>query len=153
MINKLAEKNLLGIQLVFGLIWFKSAIPKFLEPLFVNNLASTLTYFASKNPLPWYRQFLQTTAIPNVSLFAELTRFGELTAAILLSVTAILALRKMRMSKLHELAIIGAIIGAWLNLQFGLASFWTSPASETLNLLMFLVQGIFVFYHWQTMKN
>ena len=136
-----------------GLIWLKSVVPKFLEPTFVKNLAPTLTYFSSKNPLPWYRQFLQSIAIPNASLFAELTRFGELTAAILLGVTALVALRKMRLSKIHELAMVGALTGAWLNLQFGLASFWTSPASETLNLLMFVVQAILVFYHWQTMKK
>lgn len=148
-----AEKSLLGVQLVIGLIWFKSALPKFLEPGFVKNLTSTLNYFASKNPLPWYKEFLQTVAIPNASLFAELTRFGELTAAVLLSVTAIVALRKIRLTKTHELAIFGGITGSWLNLQFGLASFWTSPASETLNLLMFLVQGTLVFYHWQMVRK
>src|SRR3989344_8376600 len=92
-----AEKNLLGIQLIVGLIWLKSVVPKFLEPTFVKNLAPSLAFFSSKNPLPWYRQFLQSIAIPNASLFAELTRFGELTAAILLGVTALVALRKMQL--------------------------------------------------------
>ncbi len=140
------RKYLYLIQLLFGLIWFKSAISKFIDPAFINTLPKTLAFFASKNPISWYKEFLVTIAIPNTKLFGELTRWGEITAAVLLSLTAIAALRGITLPHFHKLAALGALIGAWLNLQFGLASYWTSPANETLNLLMFATQVIFILY-------
>ncbi len=135
------------IQTLTGLVWLKSAVPKFLEPTFMTALPKTLTFFASKNPLPWYKQFLETVVIPNANLFGELSRLGEITAAILLIFTGIAAIKQIRIPYFHKLAALGAIIGAWLNLQFGLASYWTSPANETVNLFMFLVQFILILYH------
>ncbi len=134
------------IQFVIGLIWLKSAYAKFAGVAFSANLSKTLTLFASKNPFPWYAAFLQNWAIPNAGLFAELTRWGELVAAVLLLVTAVSAMRNIRLPHFHRLATLGALIGAFLNLQFGLAAGWTSPSTETLNLLMLLIQILFIFY-------
>jgi hypothetical protein len=144
---------LVMVQLLTGLIWLKSAYSKFAEPDFVNNLGKTLTFFASKNPLSWYKQFLLTVAVPNADTFAQLTRFGELAAGILLTLTAIALLRSIRLKYLSPLAFIGSGIGLLLNMQFGLASFWTSPASETVNLYMFGVQLIFVWYYLQQLRG
>lgn len=141
------------IQFVFGGIWLKSALSKLLDPTFIDALAKTLIFFASKNPLLFYKNFLVTVAIPNAELFAQLTRWGEFSAAVLLIVTALGAFRKNRFGRLHELAILGSLIGAFLNLQFGLASFWITPANETLNLLMFIIQLVILTYHYQFVKQ
>jgi uncharacterized membrane protein YphA (DoxX/SURF4 family) len=134
-------------QLVVGFVWLHSSYSKFADITFVNNLPKTLAYFASKNPFPWYVQFLQNWAIPNASLFAELTRWGELVAGILLVTTAVTALGNKKLAHFHKIATLGLLIGAFLNLQFGLAASWTSPSTEVLNVLMLAIGVIFVFYH------
>lgn len=146
------SKALLLIQLLFGLVWLKSGFGKFTSP-FVETLSQTLTKFASNNPLAWYKQFLLTATIPNATLFAQLTRWGELTAGVILLITALTALFKKDSSSLHSWSAFGVAIGFFLNLQFGLASFWTSPANETVNLVMGGVQLILFIYHLKMIKK
>ena len=146
-------KTLTLIQLAIGLIWLKSGWGKFASPEFVDNLAATLTKFASRNGLPWYKAFLESVAIPNSSLLAELTRWGELTSALLLIGGAIMIVRQIRLRLASRMTLGGTVIGAFLNAQFGLASYWTSPASETLNLVMFLIQAILGVYFFGRLKS
>lgn len=134
------------LQFTLGVVWLKSCYAKFVNNDFTDNIAKTLTFFSSKNPVGWYKSFLISIAIPNAHLFAELSRWGELAGGILLALTSIYALYKNKNKLSSLLAIIGLLIVMNLNFNFGLASFWTSPASETLNLVMFLVELIILSY-------
>lgn len=140
------------IQVILGFIWIKSAIPKVLTNNFVEALPKTLAYFASKNPVGWYKYFLETFAIPNATIFAELSRWGELYAGMVLFISALMLLKNPQ-KILHLITITGLLTGLFLNFNFGLASFWTSPANETVNLLMFLVQSIFTLFHFQKLRS
>lgn len=138
-----SEKALLLIQFLIGLIWFKSALAKFTGGAFVSSLAKTLTFFASKNPT-FYKGFIENVALPHSVIFAQLTRFGELTAGIFLAFTALGFIIKKIPQRAAYLALIGAVTGFFLNLNFGLAAYWTSPATETVNLLMAGIEIILV---------
>ncbi|HCM37536.1 MAG: DoxX family protein [Candidatus Gottesmanbacteria bacterium GW2011_GWB1_43_11] len=147
------QTHLLLIQLLLGLVWFRSGLTKLLAPDFIVNLPKTLTFFASKNPLPWYKDFLLQFAIPQVGLFGNLTRWGEFSAGVLLIITALTMLFKKEVPFLRHLALVGNLIGVWLNLNFGLASYWTSAASETINLLMLGIQIIIGVYHLRSLRQ
>ncbi|MBI4058513.1 hypothetical protein HY408_01970 [Candidatus Gottesmanbacteria bacterium] len=138
--------SILLIQLSLGGIWLQSAVKKLTSPEFAQNLDTTLTYFASKNPILWYKTFLIQTVIPNFSIFAQLTQWGELIAGVFLFISAVLLMRTS-LKSLHSLALIGLGIGVFLNINFGLASFWISPANESLNVLMILSELVLIFFH------
>ena len=140
-------KVILAIQLLLGFVWLKSALGKFASNIFITTLAPTLTKFASKNPLPWYKTFLEAVAIPNVTVFGELTRWGELTAATLLIGSVVLLFKRPSNKYVLIAAALGSALGFFLNLQFGLASFWMSPASETVNVVMGGTELILLVYY------
>ncbi len=134
------------LQFTLGVLWLKSCYAKFISNDFIDNIAKTLIFFSSKNPLGWYKSFLISVAIPNAHLFAQLSRWGELTGGILLVLTGIYMLYKNDNRLVLIASILGLLIVMNLNFNFGLASYWTSPANETLNLVMFLVELIILSY-------
>lgn len=134
------------LQFTLGVLWLKSCYAKFANRDFTDNIAKTLSFFSSKNPVGWYKSFLISIAIPNAHLFAELSRWGELTGGILLVLTGIYMLYKNDNRPVLIVSILGLLIVMNLNFNFGLASYWTSPANESLNLLMFLVELIILSY-------
>lgn len=137
------------LQCILGILWLKSCYGKFISNDFIDNIAKTLIFFSSKNPVGWYRTFLMNVAIPNAHLFAELSRWGELTGGVLLVLTSIYSLYKYQSTISSLLAITGLLVVMNLNFNFGLASYWTSPANEALNLLMFLVELIILIYQFK----
>ncbi len=141
-----ATKFLLIILLVIGLLWAKSSYGKFASGTFVSSLGGTLTKTADKNPYPWFKQFLIGTAIPNSQLFGSLTLWGEFLSAVAIILGVILLLS----SKLNKLAswilLLGLAGGAFLNIIFWLGFGYTSSSTDSLNLLMAIVQVIGVFY-------
>ncbi|MBI3955268.1 hypothetical protein HY338_02385 [Candidatus Gottesmanbacteria bacterium] len=139
-------RYLILLQLIFGILWLKSCYGKFINSDFIDNIGKTLTFFSSKNPVSWYKIFLINVAIPNANLFAELSRWGELIGGVLLVLSSIYTLYTNKNKASSLLAIIGLLIVMNLNFNFGLASFWTSPANETLNLLMFISEMIILSY-------
>lgn len=131
---------MLVIILTEGLIWLRSSLGKFPQEKFINGLGGTLTKFASNNPYPVVKDFLQNTAIPNSQIFGFLTLWGELLVAISLTLGSLYLLLKMGQSKMvKSLLILGLLGGMFLNLTFWLSSGWTSPSAESLNLFMFIV--------------
>ncbi|OGG21769.1 hypothetical protein A3D03_01320 [Candidatus Gottesmanbacteria bacterium RIFCSPHIGHO2_02_FULL_40_13] len=137
------------LQFILGILWLKSCYGKFISNDFIDNIAKTLIFFSSKNPVGWYKAFLVNTAIPYAHLFAELSRWGELTGGVLLVLTSVYSLYNYQSTISSLLAVIGLLIVMNLNFNFGLASYWTSPANETLNLLMFLVELIILIYQFK----
>jgi len=133
------------IILLNGLLWAKSSYGKFVSGNFVDNLGKTLTAFASKNPYPWYKDFLNNVAIPNSQIFGTLTLYGEAFAALTLTFIPLYLFFKPANQILRLLLILGLLTGAFLNLIFWLAAGWTSPSTDSLNLVMLGVQVIALF--------
>ncbi len=111
-----------------GLVWLNSGITKLTTPDF--SIAKTVGFFASKNPYPWYADFLRNTVQANADLFTRLVMAGE----ILVGLSLIFGL----------FTNVGAFFGFFLSLNFFLAAGWTSPATYSLNLNMLLVQLMFI---------
>lgn len=134
-------------------MWAKSGYGKFVSGNFADNLGKTLTAFASKNPYPWYKDFLNNIAIPNSQLFGNLTLYGEMLSAVALIGGSIYLLTK-GVNKLVLLGLMTALLGGmFLNLIFWFAAGWTSPATDSVNLLMFTVQLVGMVYCVRLVKT
>ncbi len=136
------NRYLLGILLFIGLIWSRSSFGKFTSGNFAESLGGILTRFAEKNPNAFYKDFLQNTAIPNSQAFGQLILWGEALVAIAIVIPALYLIfqPKTKCKVTLWLLIAGLIGGAFLNLNFWLASGYTSPSTDGLNLLMIVTQ-------------
>lgn len=144
---KNSEKYFSSIYLILGFIFLRSGFEKIEGGKFVGALAGILEKFASKNPYPFYKEFLTNIAIPNSQIFGNLTMWGEFITGLILSLGAIYLILKSKPQKpIIFLFSLGLLGGMLLNGTFWLAAGWTSPSTESLNLVMFLVQAIgFIF--------
>lgn len=149
------ENNRLFLLVLLGVdfIWVRSSIGKIIGGTFVNSLGGVLTRFSSQNPYPWYKNFLLSTIIPNFSFFGTLIIIGEAFAAFSLFFGIGFLLFKTLNKPVILLLISGFITGALLNLNFWLASGWTSPSADSLNLLMFLIQLLGIIYGIRLYKS
>lgn len=139
-------KPLLAILLSVGLIWLRSSLGKFTSDNFVSGLGGTLSKVVDKNPHPWFQQFLTSIAIPNSQLFGSLVLWGELLTAITIILGSAMLLIKLGTNKLASLMLIAGLAGGlFLNITFWLAFGYTSPSTDSLNLLMALVEIIGIF--------
>lgn len=130
-----------------GFIFLRSGYGKLTGGTFVSTLGETLTKMADKNPYPWYKDFLLYTAIPNSATFGMLTMWGELFAGLtLLIISLYLLIQKKTAKFLYLLLGAGFLTGAFLNATFWLAAGYTSPSTDGLNLVMFLVQVVGFFF-------
>lgn len=153
MINKF-DYYLLLIILANGVLWLRSSIGKLSSGKFVEELGSTLARFASKNPYPWYKDLLQNTAIPNSHLFGLLTQWGELLVALsTLGAAAYLLIKPAKNRLVLMVLLLGLSGGMFLNAVFWLASGWTSPSTDSLNLLMFGIQFIGAVFAFQLLRK
>ncbi|MCL5784924.1 MAG: hypothetical protein M1142_06260 [Patescibacteria group bacterium] len=144
---------LLLIFLFDGLIWLKSSIGKFQSGNFADSLGGTLAKFASNNPYPWYKSFLQNVAIPNSKIFGLFTQWGEFFSAISIILASIFLLLGTKNKVVLVLLFLGLLGGMFLNAIFWLASGWTSASTDSLNLLMFVIQTIGLAYVLNLLKN
>lgn len=137
----MTNKPLLIIFLSIGLMWLRSSYGKFAAGNFPSVLGGTLSKTADKNPYPFFKQFLTNVAIPNSQIFGLLTQWGELLSALAITVGAVWLL--IGPNKLASWILLAGLIGgAFLNLIFWLGFGYTSPSTDSLNLLMFVVQII-----------
>lgn len=136
------NRYLLSILLFIGLIWSRSSFGKFTSGTFVQGLGETVARFASKNPNSFYKDFLQNMVIPNSETFGRLVLWGEALVAISIVIPALYLIfqPKKKCKATLWLLIAGLLGGAFLNLNFWLASGYTSPSSDGLNLLMMVAQ-------------
>lgn len=145
------------LYFIFGLIGFvflKSGYGKVTEGKFVSGLTGTLEKFASQNPYPFYKSFLEGIVIPNSVVFGYLTQYGEIFAGLsLLGMSLILIFNRKPAQWMYFLLGLGLLVGAFLNLTFWLASGWTSASTETVNFVMFGVQIVGLVYILQRSKQ
>lgn len=138
-----AAKFLLIIFLAMGILWAKSSYGKFTGGTFVSSLGGTLTKTADKNPYPWFKQFLTTVVIPNSKVFGSLVLWGEFLSAVAIIIGALLLLINPKASRQANIILIAGLAGGlFLNIIFWLGFGYTSPSTDSLNLLMAVVEII-----------
>lgn len=138
---------ILLILLANSLIWLRSSFGKLSSGKFLPSLAGTLEKFASNNPYPWFKSFLQGVAIPNATVFGLLTMVGETLVATGLTAGLLYLLTRGQLPRMARILLITSLLGGmFLNAVFWLASGWTNPSTDSLNLLMFGVQAIGLIY-------
>lgn len=136
-------KAFFTIYFLIGLVWLRSSLEKIIGGQFINSLGKILSGVAQKNPYPWYKDFLQSVAIPNSQTLAMLTMYGEFLTSISIIFGSIhLLFSKTKNETTYYLLILGLIGGMFLNLNFWLGFGYTSPSTDSLNLLMFFIELI-----------
>lgn len=142
--------GLVGVQMVLAYEWWSAGWEKVSSPEFVSGINGTLGYFASKNPFPWYKDFLLGPATNSSTLFAYSVEWSQVTIAIILTFAGVffvysknLSIQKLAL-KFSVLALVGGML---MNANFYLAAGWTGPSTHGINVVMFWVQAVLV-YIW-----
>lgn len=136
------SKSFLLVIFILGFIWIRSGYGK-LTGGFVGNLDKALMKFASENPYPFVKDFLNSFAIPNHIIFSYLTQFGEIFAGLTLAICSVVLIANPKSSRLFLILLaLGLLVGAFLNLTFWFSAGWMSPSTDGLNLLMFAIEVI-----------
>lgn len=130
--------GVLGTQLTLAYLWWHAGWEK-VTGTFIADLPKTLEFFASKNPYPFYKNFLLNTALPNADTFGPLVEWGQLLVGIglALSVALIIYSRSATKHLAWSVSVAALLAGALMNLNFYLAAGWTGPAAAGSNIAMF----------------
>lgn len=142
--------GLLCVQAAIAYEWGSAGWEKLSNPEFIPNMTKTLGYFASKNPFPWYKDFLAGFAASHAQSFAYAIEFGEASVAVaLLASAAAIAYAGMsgRHRKARMLASAALAGGLLMNANFYLAAAWTGAGAKGTNVVMFLTQAALL-YVW-----
>ncbi len=142
--------GLLGVQTVLAYEWWSAGWEKVSSPAFVDGITKTLGFFASKNPFPWYKDFLLGFAADNALVFAYAVEWSQVAIAfaLLLGVYFIAVSAGGKAKRCgYYLSLLALAGGMLMNINFYLAAAWTSPATRGSNVVMFWV-GIVLVYVW-----
>jgi thiosulfate dehydrogenase [quinone] large subunit len=143
---KNSDKYLYLVFLILGFVYLRSSYGKFAGGTFVSTLGETLTKFAAKNPYTWFKSFLESVAIPNAAMFGQLTLWGEVFAGVSVFGSALYLLLRKGNNLVWSILLLGLTVGAFLNGVFWLASGWTSPSTDGLNLVMFVCELVGILF-------
>jgi uncharacterized membrane protein YphA (DoxX/SURF4 family) len=114
----------------FSLAYLWDTIPyPIVSPRFLAFQPKRVAEFAAGNPIEWYKDFLESTVLPNSRVFATLQTWGE--AAVGLGLI------------LGLLTGLTALVGLFLSLNYGLASQWMSFGQQGFHLM--LVSSMIIF--------
>ncbi len=128
--------GMVWVRVLVGAVWLNGAIEKLLNPGFPQQFATSLEAggFVSQAP-PFFQDFMRGVVVPNVELFAQLMRAGELA----LGIALILGL-------LTNLAAVGSVVlsttimlsqgGVRLGMGLG------APELLTINVLVALISVV-----------
>lgn len=147
--SNIFTKGFLIIYLILGGIWLRSSVGKITGGKFVDSLGGILTKIAQNNPHPWFKSFLQNIAIPNSKIFGSLIMWGEFLTAVAIILGSLYLLFSKGDQKLGLIVLIlGLLGGMFLNAIFWLGFGYSNVSTESLNLLMFLIEwvGIIVLF-------
>src|ERR671922_964754 len=89
---------------------------------FINFHPKRVAEFAAGNPVEWYKRFLEEIVLPQAALFARLQAYGEVIVGISLLIGLCVAL--------------GALVGLFLTVNYGLATQWMSFGQQGFHLLL-----------------
>lgn len=125
--------GMVWVRVLVGAVWLNGGIEKLLNPSFPQDFATSLEAggFVSQAP-PFFRSFMEGTVVPNVELFAQVVRAGELTLGIALLLgflTNLAAVGSIAMSVMILLSAGGVRLGTGLG----------APEFITINVLVALI--------------
>lgn len=160
-IARLKEKpssllGLCGVQAVMAYAWLEAGWEKVSDPEFANGMGKTLGYFASKNPIGWYKAFLLGPATDKSYLFGLAVEWGEVFAglALLASLVGIAcAASEKKRQFAFRLGIFALLAGAFMNANFYLAAGWTGPGTKGDNVVMFWSQAVLAWTWWVALQS
>jgi hypothetical protein len=139
---------LVFVQWVLAFEWLHSGWGKWSAPGFMDNIGKSLEGFAAKTPYTAYASFLKSSVVPNAELFGNTIRTGELAVGVALALGGILLLTQKRLPAVATwLLAIACFGGALMNLNFFLASGWSSPSTWGVNMVMGLALFILGVYY------
>lgn len=143
--EKLFLLGALGVQTVMAYEWWSAGWEKVSSPEFVEGITGTLGFFASKNPFPWYKAFLEGFAMKNATAFAYAVEWSQVLIGLCLAAAAVV-LAYAKNGKWHRPALAAAVLalagGMLMNASFYLAAGWTGPGTKGSNVVMFWVQAV-----------
>lgn len=137
-------KWLAVLRIIVGLYFVKSLVTKMsvvmlggilpvpmVSGRWLEVMPKIVTRQASENPILFYKQFLETTVLPNSNMFAQMTAWGETAVGIGLT--------------LGLLTGVASIVGLILVVNYGLATQWMSPGQQGFHLVLFFLMVAFFF--------
>lgn len=142
--------GLLGIQMIAAYAWGSAAWEKLSNPEFLAGMGKTLGYFASKNPFPWYKAFLENVAAKNAVAFGTAVEWSQAAIAFVLVASAVETVwgkdggTKRKALLAAALALAGGML---MNANFYLAAGWTGPGTKGMNVVLFWAQAALL-YVW-----
>ncbi|HEV8176454.1 MAG TPA: TQO small subunit DoxD [Gemmatimonadales bacterium] len=132
------------LRIVVGLYFVKSLVTKMtlvmvggvlpipaVSARWIDVMPKIVTRQASENPIAFYKHFLEATVLPNSSLFAQMTAWGETVVGLGLT--------------LGLLTGAASLIGLVLVINYGLATQWMSPGQQGFHLVLFFLMVAFFF--------
>lgn len=131
--------GMVWVRVLVGALWLNGGIEKLLNPDFPRQFAGTLEVggFVSQAP-PFFRDFMQSTVVPNAELFAQLVRAGELTVGVALILGFLTNLAAVGSVALSILILLS---GGGVRLGTGLGA----PEFVTINVLVALISLVILF--------
>lgn len=141
--SKVFYQGFLFMLLPSGLVWLRSGFTKIIEGKFPGMLETILKKFASDNPYPFYKSFLENTVIPNAKSVGTFIMWAEAITALSIIVPVLYLLTQKRRNKIVEyMLMFGLILGIFSNVNFFLGGAWTNVSKEALNIIMIMSQAI-----------
>ena len=131
--------GMVWVRVLVGALWLNGGVEKLLNPSFPRQFADTLEVggFVSQAP-PFFRDFMQSTVVPNAELFAQLVRAGELTVGVALILGFLTNLAAVGSVALSILILLS---GGGVRLGTGLGA----PEFITINVLVALISLVILF--------
>ncbi len=124
-----------------GVIWLRSSLGKITSGEFVTSFGQTANSLAANNPYSFVKEIVVTKVMPNAEFWGMVIMGTELLVACILTLgTLYLLFMKGNRALITMILGCGLLIGIFLNLAFWLAAGHTSTATDSLNLLMIVIQ-------------
>jgi thiosulfate dehydrogenase [quinone] large subunit len=98
------------------------------EPRWIAMMPQLIGRQMAENPIGWYRAFVEQNVLANPVLFAQFVAWGEVLVGLSLT--------------LGLFAGLGALGGLWLSLNYGLATWHISPASQGFHYMLVIVMVV-----------
>lgn len=95
------------------------------EPRWLSAMPAIVTRQMAENPIGWYRDFVAGTVLPNAAAFATLVAWGETLCGVALTIGLASGL--------------GALGALFLSINYALATWHMSPASQGFHYLLIVV--------------
>jgi hypothetical protein len=148
--------GLVGVQMAVAYAWWSAAYEKLSNPEFLSGMGKTLGYFASKNPFPWYKAFLENVAMKHSAAFGAAVEWSQAAIVFVLVAAAVETFwgKDEGAKRKALLASSAALAGGMLmNANFYLAAGWTGPGTKGMNVVLFWTQAALLYVWLRSYKT